>query len=118
VGQADSPMPLSFLCRSQALESIVAYALLRAAPTLVSSLGPSLLGYLFAGNGSHPKHKSLIMFVFQKLNGIGLSAGHDGFRAGVRAGPAVICGLGHQSRPDGIIFDVPAQTQIRHHLIR
>jgi hypothetical protein len=37
-------------------------------------------------------------------------AGHDGFRAGVRAGPAVFCGLGHQSRPDGIIFDVQEHT--------
>jgi len=46
----------------------------------------------------------------QKLNGIGLSAGHDGFRAGVRVRPAVILGLGHQSRPDDNIFDVPAHT--------
>jgi hypothetical protein len=39
-----------------------------------------------------------------------LSAGHDGFRAGVRPGAAVICGLGRQSKPDGIIFEVPAHT--------
>jgi hypothetical protein len=70
--QGEPQCHLVFLCRSQALESIVAYALLRAAPTLVSSLGAPLLGYLFAGEASHSKHKSLIMFVFTKLNGIGL----------------------------------------------
>src|ERR1700687_247346 len=40
----------------------------------------------------------------------GLSAGHVGFRAGVRAGPAVIFALGNQSRTEGIIFDVSAHT--------
>jgi hypothetical protein len=39
-----------------------------------------------------------------------LSACHDGFLAGVRPRPAVICGLGHPFRPEGISFDVPAHA--------
>jgi hypothetical protein len=47
---------------------------------------------------------------FPSPRGAGLSACHDGFRAGVRAGTAAICGLGYQSQPNGIIFAVQAHT--------
>ena len=50
----------------------MAYALVRAAATLVSSLRAALLRCLCCRRGAHSKHKSLIMFVFPKLNGIAL----------------------------------------------